>query len=65
MKKIRLRKWVKVTLLILTILLLIAIVYQLFTKKTIYTTPAGSYECNGGIVQVCHGSEEVVEYLGV
>lgn len=65
MKKLKLRRWVKVTLSILTVLLLITIVYQMFTKKTIYTTPAGSYECNGGIIQVCHGSKEVAEHLGV
>jgi len=65
MKKMKLRRWVKVTLLILAIALLIIIGYQMFTKKTIYTTPAGSYECNGSIVQVCHGSKEVAEYLGV
>ena len=65
MKKMKLRKWVKVVLFIMLIALIVYFGYRLFTKKTIYTTPGGTYVCNGTLVQVCSGSKEVAEYLGV
>lgn len=65
MKKVKLRRWVKVVLFILLLALIIYCGYRLFTKKTIYVTPAGTYMCNGSIIQVCGGSKEVADYLGV
>ena len=65
MKKYRLRRWVKVVLLILVLLFMILVIFQIKTIKTIHTTPVGTYTCYGKIIQVCSGSKEVADYLGV
>lgn len=65
MKKYKLRKWVKITIVIILYSLLAISIYQLFTKETIKTTPVGSYACRGGIIKICSGSNEVADYLGV
>lgn len=68
-KKYRLKPQVKKMLNSCLLLLLIFLtgitIYQLFTIKTIKTTPVGVYECHGGIVKVCSGSNDVADYLGV
>ena len=40
-------------------------IYQLFTLETVKETPVRSYTCRGGIIQICSGSNEVADYLGV
>lgn len=68
-KRYRLKPQVKKIINIILLLLLGALIgiaiYQLFTIKETKTSPAGNYECNGGIVQICSGSNEVADYLGV
>lgn len=68
-KRYRLKPEVKKTMNIILLLLfgiLIGIaIYQLFTVKTIKSTPVGSYQCNGGMIKICSGSNEIAEYLGV
>ena len=64
-KRYRLRKWVKVVLWTIFVAFITISVYQLFTITTITTTPKGSYTCKGKLIQVCGGSKEVADYLGV
>lgn len=64
-KKLRLRKWVWLVLYTLLIVFLSITIYQLFNFTTIHTTPVGTYTCHGKLVQVCNGSKEVKDYLGV
>ena len=64
-KKYKLRKWVKVCLWTLFVAFISISIYQMFTIKTIHTTPVGTYQCNGGLIKVCGGSKEVADYLGV
>lgn len=63
--KPQIKKVINVCLLLLLAVLIGITIYQLFTIKTIKTTPVGNYECHGGIVKVCSGSKEVSDYLGV
>ncbi len=65
MTRRRLRPWVKVTLLLIAGAIIGIAIYQLFTIETIKQTPAGTYSCRGGIIQICTGSDEVADYLGV
>lgn len=65
MKKYKLRKWVKITIVIILYCLLLVALYQIFTKETTITTPVGAYTCRGGIVKICSGSNEVADYLGI
>lgn len=64
-KKLKLKKWVKVVLYTFLISFISIAIYQLFTVKTITTTPVGNYQCSGKLIQVCNGSKEVRDYLGV
>lgn len=68
-KRYRLKPQVKKIINICLLLLLGALIgitiYQLFTIKTIKSTQAGNYECNGGLIKICSGSKEVADYLGV
>lgn len=60
-----LKRWVKNLLWVVLGAIIGISIYQLFTITSIHTTPAGSYECKGGIVKVCSGSKKVANYLGV
>ena len=60
-----LKKWVKNALWFLLGFIVGIAITQLFTIKKTYETPAGSYTCRSGIIQVCTGSKEVADYLGV
>ena len=64
-KVYKLRKWVKVVLWTLFVAFITLSIYQLITIKTIHSTPVGTYQCNGGLIKICSGSEEVADYLGV
>ncbi len=64
-KRYRLKTWVKVVIWTLFVAFVVLAIYQLFTIKTIHTTPVGTYQCNGGIIKMCSGSQEVADYLGV
>lgn len=63
-KRYRVRSWVKVVLWTLFVAFISISIYQLFTVKTIHSTPVGSYTCNGKLIQICGGSKEVADYLG-
>ena len=65
MKKRRLKRWVKNTLWMILGAFLGIATYQILTIKTPHTTPVGDYTCKGGVIQICSGSKEVAEYLGV
>ena len=65
MKRYRLKRWVKVVITILVIILIGAVTYQICTKTHTYNTPVGDYTCKGGIIEFCTGSKEVKDYLGV
>lgn len=64
-KRYKLKGWVKVMLGFIAGAVIGIAIYQLFTVETVKHTPAGDYTCNGGIIQVCTGSEAVADYLGV
>lgn len=64
-KSRRLRPWVKYLLFSLLGAFIGISIYQLFTLRTIHKTPVGSYECRGGLIQVCSGDKRVAAYLGV
>lgn len=64
-KRYKLRRWVKVMLWTLFVAFITLSLYQLKTIKTIKSTPVGSYTCHGKLIQVCSGSKEVADYLGV
>lgn len=64
-KRYRLKRWVKIMLWTLFVALTTLSLYQLATIKTVKSTPVGSYTCHGKLIQVCSGSKEVAEYLGV
>jgi len=64
-KRYKLKNWVKYLLFTILGAVIGIAIYQLFTIKNTYETPVGSYSCNGGIIQVCSGSKEVANYLGV
>jgi len=63
--KLVLKRWVKNTLWVMLGALIGIAIYQLFTETYTKVTPAGQYTCKGGIIQVCTGSKEVADYLGV
>ena len=63
--KRRLKPWVKKVLLLIVGAIIGIAIYQLFTIKTVKSTPVGDYTCTGGIIQVCSGSHKVATYLGV
>ena len=65
MKRYRLKKWVKIMLWTLFVVFTTLSLYQLSTIKTVKSTPVGSYTCHGKLVQICSGSKEVADYLGV
>ena len=64
-KKYKLRKWVYITLWTGFVAFITLSIYQIYTIKTIHTTPVGTYTCHGKLIQVCNGSKEVADYLGV
>lgn len=66
-RKVRnnLKKFISAFLLFLLGALIGIIIYQLFTIETTYNTPAGNYTCRGEIIEICSGSNEVADYLGV
>lgn len=62
MKKLKLRRWVKVAIFIIGIMLLFYIIVSLFTKKTVIITEGKNYTCHGSsIFQVCSGINYEVE----
>lgn len=62
--KPQVKRFFKTSLLILFVSLTIISIYQLITVKKVKKTPVGSYECRGGIIKLCSGSNEVKNYLG-
>ena len=64
-KRYRLRSWVKVVLWTIFVVFATISIYQIFTVKTIHSTPVGSYTCHGKLFKICGGSREVAEYMGV
>ena len=64
-KRYKLRTWVKVSLALIIGAIIGIAVYQMFTIQTVKSTPVGDYTCNGGIIEICGGSKEVSDYLGV
>ena len=65
MKKTRLKRWVKVVLCTFLLSAFLIEIYKLFTVTTTTVTPVGTYTCHGKLIQVCNGSKEVREFLGV
>ena len=64
-KKYRLKRWVKNLLWIILGAIIGITIYQLFTIETVYETTVGNYTCRGSIIEICSGSNEVTNYLGV
>lgn len=57
MKKLKLKRWVKVVINFLVLILLIYIIVSLFTKKTVVITEGKNYTCHGSyLFQVCSGT---------
>jgi len=57
MKK-RLKKWVKVTIIVLFLLFYIYIIIGWFTRKEIIITETKNYKCIGfKVMQICHGDD--------
>lgn len=57
----KLRKWVRVLIVIIFLLLLFIIVKDIFTRKTITITEGKKYTCYGSIVKVCNGINYDIE----
>ena len=56
MKKIKLKKWVKKTLIVIIIIIItMQIIFPLFTTKTSYKNNLKNYKCNGNIIKICSG----------
>ena len=56
MKKLKLKKWVKVVLYVLLLILLSYIIVSLFKTKEVIITEGKNYTCYGSkLLQVCHG----------
>lgn len=56
MIKMKLRKWVKVVLLVLFLLLIVYVIISLFTRKEVVQEYGKNYTCHGSIIlQVCYG----------
>ena len=53
----RLRKWVKVVLYFLFLIIVILIIKNMFTNKITVITEAKNYTCYGTIVKVCRGDD--------
>lgn len=64
-KRYKLKKWVKIMLWTLFVAYTTLSLYQLATIKKIKSTPVGNYTCHGSLIQICSGSKEVADYLGV
>ena len=64
-KKRKAKRWVKNVLWMILGAVIAITIYQLFTLETVKETPVGNYTCRGGIFQICTGSSEVADYLGV
>ncbi len=64
-KRMKLKRWVKVVLYTLLLSTFLISIYNFFTVTTTTVTPVGVYTCHGKLIQVCDGSKEVREYLGV
>lgn len=57
MKRLKLKLWIKV-------LIIIVILLTLLYKTEVKSTPVGDYQCSGKLIQVCSGSNEVYEMVG-
>ena len=58
MKKLRLKKWVKVVLYLICIIVIVITIKDMFTKKEVVITEGKNYTCNGNfILKVCSGSD--------
>ena len=55
MKKLKLKWWVKVVLLILLLFLIIFCVYDTLTRKERHVGVGYDYTCHGTIIQLCYG----------
>lgn len=66
-KSLDFKEWLQLIGIILIIVLASIKLFEiLFVGPTITKeTPVGSYQCSGGLIKVCSGSEEVYDYLGV
>lgn len=64
-KKRKLKRCIKNVLWMLLGAFIAIAIYQLFTVETVKETHVGSYTCRGGLIQICTGSNEVADYLGV
>ena len=64
-KRYKLKRWVKIMLWTLFVAFIAVALYQIKTIKTVKSTPVGSYTCHGSLIQICSGSKEVADYLGV
>ena len=53
--KLKLKRWVKVILYLLVIVLLIISIKDIFTKKTIVNEVGKHYICYGSFIQICNG----------
>lgn len=56
-KKLKLKLWVKV---LIIIMFLLTLLYNTEVKST----SVGDYQCSGNIIQICSGSKDVFEMVG-
>ena len=59
--KLKLKRWVKVLLYFLFLLLVILTIKNMITRKTIVNEEGKHYICYGRIIQVCSGENYDVE----
>ena len=57
MKKLRLKKWVKVVLIFILLIITSIIIKDMFTVKTVVRTTGKNYTCYGKYLQVCSGRD--------
>lgn len=53
--RLKLRRWVKVLLFFILIIVLVVSIKDIFTKKTIIKEKGKDYICYGSIIELCHG----------
>ena len=66
-KSLTIWEWIELLFLILLFIAGLIVIFKfIFIGGTMtYETPVGSYQCTGGLIKVCNGSQEVMNYLGI
>lgn len=53
--KMKVKRWVKVVVYFILVIITLLWIVSLFTKKTVVITEGKNYTCYGSVIQVCSG----------